>query len=343
MSNYVDEIIKEQQAAPAETQTQTEPQTQPEPAPEPEPSSSEESQRQSGEQQPPEQQPGQKTQDSQQQGGAPQQPTQDTPKTVKDYSSFSKEQKAEYAFSRQLAKQKQKHADEVAAIKAEFKNEIDEIKKLVKGEEKPKTRADFETDDEYIDYLTDRKVSARLEAHDAERKKADDEKAAKDAETAEQQKVYEETANRFNDNVTEYFKGRDSDREAFRAKMKTASDNGLAEILDNAPSVRDFVFTMPDGVAVLNEMLNDRNTFIRVMQASVNPMACTVEMMRVAQEARQRGFTQPQTQQQQGQPEQPPQPQGMPHIGKPGARQGGGNTRPLNSDSDIIDFIRAGR
>lgn len=347
MSNYVEQIVKETQEHPAETETRQAETSAQETAQPAEQSSPDESRQQSDESQNHAQSDStdqEQTRPSTPSGDAQQPPSQDTPKTVKDYSSFSKEEKAQFAFGRQLAKQKQKYADSMESFKAEMKKEMDELKKSLKVEDKPKSRVDFQSDDEYIDYLAERKVNAIMGRRDEEAAKAAEEKAKKDAEAQSLQSVAEETAKTFNANVSEYFKGRDAEREAFSNKVNLASQNGLGELLDNAPSVKDFVFTMPDGVAVLNEMLNDRNTFIRVMQASVNPMVCTVEMMRIAQEARQRGFKAPQQQQMDLQnTQQQAQPQGMPHIGKPGARQGGGTSRPLNSDADIIDFLRAGR
>ena len=340
MSNMVDQVIAEYKEEESKETKATEQQ----PAATPAESTQGESQTQDG-QQPSEGgtegSPKTQTPDSSAPDASQQQHTASTPRTAKDYSSFSPQEKAQYAFNRQLAKQKQKYADDVATIREEFRKELDEIKKGMahKPEDKPKGRLDFGSDDEYIDYLTERRVNAIMAQRDAESAKKAEEQAEKDREAEEIRKNNEAMSEVFNGHVGEYFKDRDpKEYETFKGKVNLALKNGLGEFLDNAPSVKDFIFTMPDGVAVLNEMLTDRNTFIRVMQASVNPMACTVEMMNVAQQARQRAAQQQQQQAMDLQQQQ--QPQGMPHIGKPGARQGSGVGRRLDSDADIIDFIR---
>jgi hypothetical protein len=59
--------------------------------------------------------------------------------------------------------------------KSTLKKELEEFKASFKKEEPKKTRADFGSDDEYIDYLTEQRVNAIMANRDAEaRKKAEE-------------------------------------------------------------------------------------------------------------------------------------------------------------------------
>lgn len=218
--------------------------------------------------------------------------TTEPPSEKPDLSKISKEEKASHAFQRQLSKMKEKHKAELEeqreSLKKEFQQQFDEFKKSVteKKEAEPvKTRADFDTDDEFIDYLTQRGVDQRL----AEIEKQKAEQQAKEAE--QKQREAEEQAQR--QQVVEYFNANaktefgDSYNE-FENRLKKGVSNGLAEVLDEAPAVRDFIFSTPDGPLVLNEMLQDRDVFVRVMSRGSNPTLAIIECHDLAREIRQK-------------------------------------------------------
>lgn len=256
------------------------------------------------------------------------------PQTKPDLSKLTKEQKAEHAFQRQLAKQKEKHKAEMDAqreeLRKEFQAQIDEIKKSVTKEEPVKTRNDFETDDEFIDYLTQRGVDKRMAQIDAENAKAKaeaDAKAKADAEVAEQQ---QQMADYFNTNAKQTF---GEGYAEFEKTVQKGVANGLADVLDEAPSVRDYIFSNPNGPAVLNEMLLNKESFVRVMRLAANPMDAVIECHELAREIASR----------KAEPAPAPTPK-MPSLGKPGA---GGSTRTApdmyHDDASLIDFVRRHR
>ena len=130
-------------------------------------------------------------------------------------------------------------------------------------------------------------------------------------------------------------------------QLTKATKNGLADVLDQAPAVREFVFVDPDGPRVLDAMLKDKTTFMRIMSRAGNPMAALIEMHDLARELRQPQQPAqqlpdnviPMPQQAQQQPASP-----MPHLGKPGAGSGGTQAPSIwNSDDDLIAFCRKGR
>lgn len=256
------------------------------------------------------------------------------PQPKPDLSQLTKEQKAEHAFARQLAKQKEKHKAEMDAqreeLRKEFQQQMDDFKKSFKKEEQSKTREDFDSDDEFIDYLTQRGVDKRMaeiEDNNAKAKAEADAKAKQEADAAEQQK---QVAEYFNTNAKQTFGDGYAE---FESRVQKGVANGLAEVLDEAPSVRDYIFSNPNGPAVLNEMLVNKDSFVRVMRLAANPMDAVIECHELARELSNR----------KAEPEQQPVLK-MPSIGKPGA---GGSTRTApdvyHDDASLIDFVRRHR
>lgn len=266
-------------------------------------------------------------------------PTEEQPKEEPqpkpDLSKLTKEQKAEHAFQRQLGKMKEKHKAELdeqrESMRKEFQQQLDEFKKSFQKTEEPvKKRDDFESDDEYIDYLTQRGVDKRMAQIDADNAKARAEQEAKDkaeAEAAEQQK---QVAEYFNNNAKQTF---GEGYAEFESRVQKGVANGLADVLDEAPAVRDYIFSNPNGPAVLNEMLQNKDSFVRVMRLAANPMDAVIECHELARELASRV----------AEPAPAPAPK-MPSIGKPGA---GGSTRTApdmyHDDASLIDFVRRHR
>ena len=230
---------------------------------------------------------------------------------------------------------KEKHKAELdeqrESMRKEFQQQLDEFKKSFQKTEEPvKKRDDFESDDEYIDYLTQRGVDKRMAQIDADNAKAKadaDERAKAEAEAAEQQK---QVAEYFNTNAKQTFGDSYSE---FEARVQKGVANGLADVLDEAPSVRDYIFSNPNGPAVLNEMLQNKESFVRVMRLAANPMDAVIECHELARELSSRTAA----------PVQPTAPK-MPSLGKPGA---GGSTRTApdmyHDDASLIDFVRRHR
>ena len=258
-------------------------------------------------------------------------PQRETKKEKPDLSSLTKEQKAEHAFKRQLEKQKAKYESQIQQMHDNFQKQFDEFKSEFnknKPKEEPKTRADFETDDEYIKYLV--KTQNDAERAEAEEKRAKEEKEQREFD--EQQRAVSES---FQQNCRAAFEDEQT-YAAFATKVNKGIQNGLGEILDNAPAIRDYVFSNPNGPIVLNEMLSNKESFIRVMSNAGNPMSAIIEMHDLAREIASRSK----------QPDptpapQPEQPKQMPHLGKPGTVSGGARTSVFDSDRDLIKFIRA--
>lgn len=258
--------------------------------------------------------------------------TKEEPKKEKvDLSTLTKEQKAEHAFRRQLEKQKAKYETQIQQMHESFQKQFDEFKSEFnknKPKEEPKTRSDFPSDDEYIKYLVKTQ-------NDAERAELEEKKAQQDKEQREFEEQRRAVSESFQQNCRAAFEDEQT-YAAFATKVNKGIQNGLGEILDNAPAIRDYVFSNPNGPLVLNEMLSNKESFIRVMSNAGNPMSAIIEMHDLAREIANRSK----------QPDptpapQPEQPKQMPHLGKPGTVSGGARTSVFDSDRDLIKFIRA--
>ena len=166
-----------------------------------------------------------------------------------------------------------------------------------------------------------------IDAENAKQRAEQEKQAKAESEAQEQQR---QVADFFNNNARRTF---GDNYGAFEAQVKKGVANGLADVLDEAPAVRDYIFTNPNGPAVLKEMLDSKESFVRVMSLAANPMDAVIECHELARELATRGGSQ----QAQDKPR-------MPNIGKPGA---GGSTRTapdMYSDDDaLIDFVRKHR
>lgn len=259
----------------------------------------------------------------------------DEPKPPKpDLSTLSKEEKAQHAFQRQLAKQRSKYESQIQAMHESFQKQFDDFRnefKKSQPKESPKTREDFESDDEYIKYLVKSQNDDYRAELDAKNAKEAEEKAARDREQKEYQERQQALAGTFQDNCRAAFSDSES-YGAFAAKVNKGLINGLGEILDNAPAIRDYIFGNPNGPAVLNEMLSSKESFVRVMRNAGSPMDAVIEMHEIAKEIN-------------GKKNAPVNPVDqkarMPKLGKPGAKSGGAKTGVFGSDRDIINFIRS--
>lgn len=205
------------------------------------------------------------------------------PKEKKDLSNLSKEEKAAFAFRKQLAKRESKFEE---ALKSRD-TEIESLKKAIeelKAPKQVKKRKDFETDDEYINYLAADRVDEVLKERDA---KAAEEKAKADQAAKEEQEENErrqEAINGFQESVKEAFTD-EAQATTFRKNIATATKNGLGELLDSVPPVRTFLLENgTTGVRVLDKILSDRNTFGRVFKPNNDPVSMLIELHAIAHE-----------------------------------------------------------
>lgn len=248
---------------------------------------------------------------------------------------------SEHAFRRQLSKQKQKYEDQIKSLTEGFNKQIEELRGQIGGlkpKEPDKTRSDFETDDEYIDYLTKKRVDAILAERDASAKKAADEEAAK---KKEQDDVYAEVQERrdaFNANVDEAFGHDQARRVNFNKRLAYCMERGLGEILDKVPLAANFLMNHPRGPLVFEKILSDKDMFSRAFnERMLDPMDIYYELRQIdkemAAEAAPGGNP----------PANPVNRAPQPHIGRPGKQGGNDAGEPdifTNRDA-MLQYLRS--
>ena len=258
----------------------------------------------------------------------------DAKKPPKDTSQFTKEEKAEHAFKRQLARQKEKHQEEMQNLIKSFDQKLEDFKQSLKPQEKkaqPK-REDFEYDDDFVNALVKYNMEQEQAAKDEEAAKTRKEQEAAEEQKkalAEQQQAMADT---FNSNISTAIP--EEEREDFSAKVKLATENGLAGLLDQAPAVRNFIFTTKRGPKLLHAMLKERDIFANVMRTaatSPDPMATYIELDDIA-----RNFEYKKPDPAPGAQQEPQRT--MPKLGKPGS--GGTKESAMDVTSDDQALIR---
>lgn len=259
------------------------------------------------------------------------------PAPEKKPSEFTPQERAEHAFKRQLAKQKEKHEAELKELKRTFQQQIDELKKQNAPKEEVKTREDFATDDEYIDYLVQRRYNAEKAKTDAARAEEDKKRAEQEEEQRKQQAELAERQQAWMDNVNNAFSGDENRRTAFLERVKYCMSKGLGEILDNCPVASDYIMNNPRGPVVLEKMLNDKATFCRVFnERNLNPMDIYYELREVDKEL----LTQSAAPANPAPAPANPAPV-VPHLGRPGKQAGSGTAPDIFSDPRAMkEFLR---
>ena len=251
------------------------------------------------------------------------------PEPKPDLSQLSKEQKAEHAFKRQLSKQKEKFEEEKKAMQESWQKQFDDLKNSLKQPEPVKTRADFPLDkggdDAYIKYLANQQVKEIMDERDRKAAEEAEEKSRADKEAAREQEAREEMTRSFAANSHAAFQDEAAYR-AFSGRVSNALNNGLGEVLDSVPAIRDFVFRNPEGPVVLDRMLTSEAAFRKVM-SQTDPTMMIIAAHELANEK-------PAV-------ETKPMPQ-VPHLGKPGARNVSAEAGSMfNNDKDLMAYVRS--
>ena len=239
-----------------------------------------------------------------------------------------------------LKKQAEKYDRELADRDAKYEElakQFEEFKQGIKKAEPPKGRDAFQTDEEYVAYLT----RQQIDADRAEQEKIRKEQEAKDAEAkAAQDKAEQEIRDRqdrFVNNVNYCFSQPEQKTE-FMSKVRTYLGKGLGDLLDACPIASDYLLSSPRGPKVLDRLLTDVNAFKRVFDPrGITPMDQYYELRELEREI----YGKPAPADEHPPVETPdpadnkpapkPAPKQAPKYGKPGA-QGGGRSADIYTD-----------
>lgn len=235
-----------------------------------------------------------------------------------------------------LKKQAEKYDRELADRDAKYEElakQFEEFKQGIKKAEPPKGRDAFQTDEEYVAYLT----RQQIDADRAEQEKIRKEREAKDAEAkAAQDKAEQDIRDRqvrFVNNINYCFDQPEQKAE-FMDKVKTYLGKGLGDLLDSCPIASDYLLSSPRGPKVLDRLLTDVNAFRRVFDPrGITPMDQYYELRELEREiyGKQAPADEHPPVETQAPVENKPAPKQVPKYGKPGA-QGGGRSADVYTD-----------
>ena len=238
--------------------------------------------------------------------------------------------RAEFGFKRQLSKQKEKHAAELAERDKKYDellSKFQELEKKVTPPEKAKTRDEFEDDEEFMDYKVDQRFNKKMAEFEEQKAKAEAERAEKEkAAQAEQEELRERQENWLS-NVDQAFQGDAGRSKAFLEKVAYANKNGLGQVLDSCPVAADYLINDPYGPVVFEKLLNDRPTFERVFDPRrPSPLAIYHELRAVEDEIVRASKA----------PAEEPKPAAkpVPRMGRPGRQAGGSSMTNTDMWSD---------
>ena len=188
-------------------------------------------------------------------------------------SQFSHEEQMTYSFKRQLAKQRSKHEQEIANLRAEFDKrlaeeidkrlaeEIDKVKNPAKYA--PKTRADFQYDDDYVKYLANEQVNAALEAKIAEYQKQ------QEAEQRQAQ-VDEEYRNMLDKTVKSIYNTPETEKD-WREKVGAGMKAGLGAMIDSDQDLSNYIIFSPIGPKIMYELATNKKTVQDIFTIGMTP------------------------------------------------------------------------
>ncbi len=233
----------------------------------------------------------------------------------KSKAQYSDLEKAEYSFKKQLGKQKQKYESILAEQKKAFASLQDRLDKLENPEKyKEKYRENFQTDDEYIDYIVQQRMNKILDEQN--------EKAVKDRE----QEAREEEARAAIDKNIDFCFSTDEAKTDYYNTVKKAFDEGLEELMDKEKYCSEYIMRSPNGPRILYELAKDKEKVKQVYSQS-DPMSRLFELKMIEREL----LAKPQVEKQ--------NPNLQKAIGKPGMSKES-TTDIFSNKEDLKKFIR---
>lgn len=174
-------------------------------------------------------------------------------------------EKAQYSFHKQFARQKAKHEQEIANLRAEFDKrlaeEIDKVKNPAKYA--PKTRKDFEYDDDYVKYLATEQVNSAIESRIKEYQKQQEEEQRQAQVDAEYRTMLDKSVKSIYNTPEAYADWRDKVGEGMRA--------GLGKLIDSDVDLSKYIVFSPIGPKIMYELATNKNAMKDIFTLGMTP------------------------------------------------------------------------
>ena len=176
-------------------------------------------------------------------------------------SQFSHEEQMTYSFKRQLAKQRSKYEKQIADLQRQWEERFDKLENPAKYA--PKTRKDFEYDDDYVKYLANEKVNEVLEAKIAEYTKQQEEEQR-------QAQVDEEYRNMLDKTVKSIYNTPEAETD-WRAKVNEGMKAGLGSLIDGDQDLSNYIIFSPIGPKIMYELATNKKTVQDIFTIGMTP------------------------------------------------------------------------
>lgn len=176
-------------------------------------------------------------------------------------SQFSHEEQMTYSFKRQLAKQRSKYEKQIADLQKQWEERFDKLENPAKYA--PKTRKDFEYDDDYVKYLANEQVNAALEAKIAEYTKQQEEEQR-------QAQVDEEYRNMLDKTVKSIYNTPEAEAD-WRAKVNEGMKAGLGSLIDGDQDLSNYIIFSPIGPKIMYELATNKKTVQDIFTIGMTP------------------------------------------------------------------------
>ena len=170
-------------------------------------------------------------------------------------------EKAQYSFHKQFARQKAKYEQQIADLQRQWEERFDKLENPAKYA--PKTRKDFEYDDDYVKYLASEQVNAALEAKIAEYAKQQEEEQR-------QAKVDAEYRSMLDQSVKSIYNTPEAEAE-WRAKVGEGMKAGLGSLIDSDQDLSNYIIFSPIGPKIMYELASNKKAVQDIFTIGMTP------------------------------------------------------------------------
>lgn len=176
-------------------------------------------------------------------------------------SQYSHEEQMTYSFKRQLAKQRSKYEKQLADLQRQWEERFDKLENPAKYA--PKTRKDFEYDDDYVKYLANEQVNAAIEAKIAEYQKQQEEEQR-------QAQVDAEYRNMLDQSVKSIYNTPEAEAD-WRAKVGEGMKAGLGSLIDGDQDLSNYIIFSPIGPKIMYELATNKKAVQDIFTIGTTP------------------------------------------------------------------------
>ena len=170
-------------------------------------------------------------------------------------------EKMQYSFHKQFARQKAKYEKQIADLQRQWEERFDKLENPAKYA--PKTRKDFEYDDDYVKYLANEQVNAAIEAKIAEYQKQQEEEQRQAQVDAEYRNILDQS-------VKSIYNTPEAEAD-WRAKVGEGMKAGLGAVIDSDQDLSNYIIFSPIGPKIMYELATNKKAVQDIFTIGTTP------------------------------------------------------------------------